>query len=599
MASLDAILAACVPILAIAILLSGIDDLFIDALWVFAALRRRRQPQPARPPAPAPEPRIAVFLPLWHEDRVIGRMLEHNLAAIRYGNYAVFAGAYPNDQPTVRAIRDLAARFPQVHLALCPHDGPTSKADCLNWIFQSMLAHEQRHRESFDVVVLHDAEDLIDPDGLSSIARYAQSYGMVQIPVLPLPTPLHKLTHGVYCDEFAEWEMREMPVRGVLGSFIPSAGVGTGYSRPALAKLAASNRNQVFDPACLTEDYDNSLRLYRLGCKQLFVPVSFEGHRPVATREYFPQRFRAALRQRTRWIMGNALQAWQRHGWSGGLRQVYCFWRDRKGLVGNPLCIAANLLFAYGAARWLWAKHAGEAWAFGAAAPFPAGLVWAMLLLQCNRLAVRMACVARIYGWPFACFVPLRVLWANWLNCCATVAALARYASARLRGRPLVWLKTEHAYPSPAVLAGHQRPLGETLVRIQVLDEAQLRHALATQPAGVRLGEHLTAMAALREEDLYRALSLQQNVPFEPLEPDAIPRWVARALPGSVARRWQVVPFRVSAGTLYVAGPELPTEEAQRELQRHTPLEIRFQYITRSNYQELTARFLASRKPAS
>ena len=29
---------------------------------------------------------------------MIARMLEHNLAALRYSNYHFFAGAYPNDQ---------------------------------------------------------------------------------------------------------------------------------------------------------------------------------------------------------------------------------------------------------------------------------------------------------------------------------------------------------------------------------------------------------------------------------------------------------------------------------------------------------------------
>ena len=56
-------------------------------------------------------------------------MVEHNAAAINYENYHFFIGAYPNDDPTLDAVRDLESRFPQVHLAVCPHNGPTSKAD--------------------------------------------------------------------------------------------------------------------------------------------------------------------------------------------------------------------------------------------------------------------------------------------------------------------------------------------------------------------------------------------------------------------------------------------------------------------------------------
>ena len=55
-------------------------------------------------------------------------------------------------------------------------------------------------------------------------------------------------------------------------------------------------------------------------------------------------------------------------------------------------------------------------------------------------------CCARIYGWRFATSVPVRAIWGNWINGLATVTAYYRYFSAVMHGRPLVWLKTEHAY---------------------------------------------------------------------------------------------------------------------------------------------------------
>ena len=60
--------------------------------------------------------------------------------------------------------------------------------------------------------------------------------------------------------------------------------------------------------------------------------------------------------------MGIALQSWERHGWRGSLPQVYWFWRDRKGLLGNPLSLLANFLFAYGVFTWLYARLAGLPW---------------------------------------------------------------------------------------------------------------------------------------------------------------------------------------------------------------------------------------------
>ncbi len=58
------------------------------------------------------EKRIAIFVPLWHEHAVIAGMVEHNVAAINYDNYHFFIGAYPNDDPTLDAVRDLESRFP-------------------------------------------------------------------------------------------------------------------------------------------------------------------------------------------------------------------------------------------------------------------------------------------------------------------------------------------------------------------------------------------------------------------------------------------------------------------------------------------------------
>ena len=97
--SIDRLIAACLPALAVWILLSGLDDLFLDLRCSAAWVRRRWRHEGALP-APeegVPEKPIAIFLPLWREHRVIGRMLAHNLAAIRYTNFSVFVGGYPND----------------------------------------------------------------------------------------------------------------------------------------------------------------------------------------------------------------------------------------------------------------------------------------------------------------------------------------------------------------------------------------------------------------------------------------------------------------------------------------------------------------------
>lgn len=583
---IDRLVLAILAPLATAILISGLDDLVVDLAWAWGWLKSALRPAASLfPPGPrqlenAPRQRIAIFVPLWHEHQVIGQMLEHNLAAIRYPEYHFFAGCYPNDAETQEAVRAVAERFPQVHLALCPHPGPTSKADCLNWIYQHLLLLEESRGEVFDVVLLHDAEDLIHPEELRWINYYAARYDFVQTPVLALATPLYQVTHGVYCDEFAENHSRDMTVRPALGGFVPSCGVGTGYRRDALERLAKASSNRLFEPEALTEDYENGLRLFRLGCSQAFVPISKSssgGRDFVVTREFFPASWNAALRQRTRWVTGIALQGWQRFGWSGKPGEVYWLWRDRKGLIANPLSLAANVVFVYGMATSMWMR----------VSPLQARLAMATMALQIVRLGVRALCVGRIYGLIFALGVPVRAVYANALNTAATAQAVARFTWARLRGKPLKWLKTEHAYPARAALLAQKRKLGEILVSSGAIAAAELTAALAEQTQGMRLGEYLVDAHKLEIEALYQALSFQQGLPIAQIEPAAVPWPVAHALPEHAIRQWQVLPFRIAEQNLFVASPEAPGPETTQALRAFTPLEIRFHLVTPVEFDRL------------
>ena len=173
------------------------------------------------------------------------------MAAIRYQHYDFFVGVYPNDPATLRAIQGVQAAHSNIFVATCGHSGPTSKADCLNSIYRSMLAHEQERGIRFEVVITHDAEDLIHPESLRLINYFAQTYDMVQVPVLALPTPAREWTHGLYCDDFAEFQSKDIPARQFLGGFIPSNGVGTGYSRAILEKLVHRVRAIYSSPPAL------------------------------------------------------------------------------------------------------------------------------------------------------------------------------------------------------------------------------------------------------------------------------------------------------------------------------------------------------------
>ncbi len=595
-ATVDRLIVACLVPLGIWILLSGLDDLVLDVVCFYHWLTGKRT---SRLPSEEelrqkPETTIAIFVPLWHEHRVIGKMIEHNTAAIKYRNHHFFIGAYPNDDATVAVVGDLERRYPNVHLAMVPHDGPTSKADCLNAIYDHLLRFERQAGTHFAVVMTHDAEDLIHPDSLRWVNYYSDTHDMVQTPVLPLPTPFRKLTHGVYCDEFSESHTRDMRARQFTGSFIPSCGVGTSFSRTSLEQLAVTKGNRIFEPACLTEDYENGLSLHLLGAKQIFVPLSFRNGSFVATREFFPQTFRSAVKQRTRWVMGISLQGWERHGWQGGLVDKYWLWRDRKGLVGNSLSLFTNFITLYGLGTWLAARAAGMDWGLGQA-HLPSHFAWlftSTMSLGVVRVLVRIFCTGRLYGWLFALGVPVRTVYANCINSAATVCAIYRYTKGRLKKMPHAWLKTDHSYPTQAALCEHKRTLEEVLVASGLLTEERLREAIATKPERTRLQWHLVKLGFLTEAQLYEAVGQQQSLRTGRVSPQQVRPNVARGLPWDVIRDWRVMPFKVEMGSLFVAGPELPTEEMHRDLKKYTSLEVRFHLITPANFAELTSSLL-------
>lgn len=573
---------AAVPVcacLAVYILLSGLDDAVLDVLWLRAGKRLSRRWHDSA----APEKRIVILVPLWKEAAVIETMLEHNTGSIRYGNYEILAGVYANDGETRRAVERAAARFPQVHVAEVPHDGPTSKADCLNWIYQRLLEREMDGRPPAEVIMVHDAEDLIHPDSLRLVSRLTDEADMVQVPVLALATPMHELTHGVYCDDFAESQTKDLAVRAELGAFLPGCGVGTAFRRDALERLAERESNRLFDPFALTEDYDNGLRLHGLGCRQLFVPLQWRGHEPVATREYFPRSLRAAVRQRTRWVTGNCLQAWQRHGWGRGLRrpwlQAWFFWRDRKVLWGSWIGLATNLLFLWAAAGWAAAAATGAPWRMPevvASLPWLGPLLAVNLILCCERLAVRMYCSGRIYGWWFAAGAPVRMLWGNLINAAASARAVWQFSRSLWTGQPLRWLKTEHCYPSLASLRTAASPAGCAAFAAAAAAGASAA-LFQTRPEPA----HDLDRAARETEEDWAAAEASGGWPESPAPlPQASPaahgHSLLRALPPELCDEFGVVPLRLNGGCVEVAASAEFGSMKQRAFLKRAGVPVRF-----------------------
>jgi adsorption protein B len=289
---------------------------------------------------------------------------------------------------------------------------------------------------------------------------------------------------------------------------------------------------------------------------------------------------RASIRQRSRWVAGICLQGWQHHGWRAPLVQVYFFWRDRKGLVGNLLSPFANLLFV----GWIFGWHG--------VGPLPAWtsrLCTLTLGLSCVHFTIRMTLSARVYGWRFAAGVLPRMFWANLLNSAATVSALRQFAVAQWHGHGLAWRKTDHQYtaaPTPGQLR-----LGEVLVRMKTITKAELHAALDTCPRGPRLGEHMIALGLIDEEQLYSALSRQAGLELG-VPTGEIVLAATRALPVEAIRRLRVFPYRVDYGQLHLLTPELPAIQLTAELATLCPLETRFRLVRPHEFEQLCECYL-------
>ncbi len=146
-------------------LLSSLDDLLIDLFyWSRATWRRlfvysRHAPVTVEQLRGKTEQPLAVMLPAWQEAPVIASMISNLVATADYSSFVVFVGTYPNDPATGREVERMVALHPNVHCVITPRDGPTSKADCLNWVVQAIRLYEEERGVTFAGIVMHDVED--------------------------------------------------------------------------------------------------------------------------------------------------------------------------------------------------------------------------------------------------------------------------------------------------------------------------------------------------------------------------------------------------------------------------------------------------------
>ncbi len=558
-------------ILAVIILISSIDDLFIDAWYwtreIYRSLTIKRRYQPLKPEQlrNRPEQHIAIMVPAWMEYDVIAPMLENMVQVLDYRSYTIFVGTYQNDAATIKEVERMRRRYKQLVRVEVPHDGPTCKADCLNWIVQAIFSHEKKHGIEFAGVILHDSEDVLHPLELQFFNYLLPRKDLIQIPVGSLDRHWYELVAGVYMDEFAEWHGKDLVVRESLAKTVPSAGVGTCFSRRALLTLSSETDNQPFNTQTLTEDYDIGVRLAAHGMHSIIArfPVEYRVKRkswlgfgkekehilqqPLGVREYFPNTFRTSYRQKSRWSLGICFQGWAYFGWHGSLIDRYFLLRDRKGIVTAFITILAYLLVI----QYLFFHIAFTMGLLTTSyPPLLAFNGWIGILLLLNAIALLLRIVQRVYftgtmfGWLHGLLAIPRMIIGNMVNFMAMSRALKQYTSHLITGKPLVWDKTMHDFPSGDGLVADNNKLGDLLVLWQAIDGNKLQNALSKQKEkNTPLGRILIQEGWLQEEVLAEALAFQAGLDltsvseaeilaakdFLPLELSI--RWRALALP--------------------------------------------------------------------
>ncbi|CDZ78312.1 bacteriophage N4 adsorption protein B [Legionella massiliensis] len=546
--------------LAVLYSISAIDDLFIDIYyWLryFVRLWKTRHYEPLtyEKLVDKEEQLIAILVPCWHEDNVIITMLKHNCYAIDYRNYYIFVGVYPNDPATINAVQSVANIIPNVQCIIGENPGPTNKAANLNGVYRRVKEFEKELGQQFEVFVFHDSEDVIHPLSFKLYNYLIPRKDMIQIPVFPLEVNYWNFTHWLYADEFAENHTKDIIVRESIRAHVPSAGVGTAFSRHVLQVLEDPATGGPFSIDSLTEDYHTSLAIRIKKLKQIFVSQSItrmrwerkglfrKGYvqRPVkeyiATRALFPMEYSKAVRQKSRWIIGIIFQEWSHIKWPKEWSLRFTLAHDRKGLVTHFINGFGYIVFLF------WVIYSFSTYKNPEYPSLQEQLnihtwVWWLIIVvtivMCERLMQRAIAIVRVYQYWLPAFLSIpRAFYGNVLNLHAIIRAVQVFnaaskpqpapaansaaAPAAPTGKGPVWDKTDHQFPGSHILTPYRRRLGDLLLENKLVNKKDLERAiLEKQRTGERLGQVLFRLNMISNRELLQLLSTQYNLRLFP-----------------------------------------------------------------------------------
>ena len=441
---------------ALAFIVFGADDVLWDVFALFRGAGKKRVKLSLineKPPK-----MLAVVIAAWHEDAVLGEVVDNLVASAQYPRslYRVFLGVYPNDAATVAVARALEVRHGGTVVCVVGDDpGPTSKAANINHTVRAIREYEAERDVRFASVTIHDAEDVVHPNEFKMTNYLIDDYDALQFPVFPLQRMprlrlfFKTLTSSTYADEFAEHHFRTMVMRDELG-FVPSAGTGFAIGRRV---LDAFRDEDLLPRNSLTEDYKLSLTLRMRGFRVHYVlekvpRVDARGRTVwdyIATRSLFPSTFKAAVRQKARWVYGITMQSASMADVFGKSELTFAertfLYKGLKAKFANFVLLPGYAVLAYFLVQTfapqlelpvMYPLHGPSWW-----------MCVFLLFMMMERQVLRGRALANVYGWKTMAFsillpplFPLRLLWGNLINMCATFRAWRqKIAYVLLRGR--------------------------------------------------------------------------------------------------------------------------------------------------------------------
>ena len=588
----------------IVIAICGIDDLFIDVYyWVRRVWRanttyKKHSRKPAKELYSKEEQPLAIMVPAWQEHGVIDKMAELAASQLDYENYQIFVGTYPNDSETQSDVDKVCARYPNIHKVVCARPGPTSKADCLNNIIASILEFEKRAKVEFAGFILHDSEDVISSMELRLFNYLLPAKDLIQIPVYPYTRKWYQMTPGHYADEFAELHGKDVVVREAISGQVPSAGVGTCFSRRAVLRLTVEGDGLPFDVQSLTEDYDIGFRLKQWGMNEIFVRfpvvdsnqvtlkevatgVSEREGSVVCVREYFPTTYTTAVRQKSRWIIGIVFQGFKNHKWTKDWRVNYFLWRDRRGIINNTVGFLAMLFFLQLIALSLYAYFIEDSYRFlslTGESEFTQNMLLLNLILLTNRLFQRFYFVSRYYGYVEGILSLIRIVWGTFINFSANLRAI-RQVIEQGDPRRVAWDKTTHDFPTISVEV-RTKPLGQILVENGCLGQTQLENLIFKKPSNILFGMYLVKEGVISNEQLSEAMAIQCGVEYMKADPFSLPANLIDELPKELALKYSILPIANEQGVLVVGKESALSPVALAAIKRRIGKPVRWVITT-------------------